>query len=284
MTYTKRLSTYLKDELPHGTTGEHCTLQREGCDLRYWLCGPDDGSRVVLTHANLTDHRMFNLQVPVLAQRHRLLLWDVRGHGASRPTHLPFTASRVVADLVALMDDLDWNTAIFIGHSMGGNIAQDVAFYHPERVRALFALDCSCNTLSLSALERLALRLAPSLLRLYPFGALKRQSAQVSSDKPEIRKYLRDVFDQLSRSEFVALSSEMASFLHAEPDYRLPLPLLIGVGEHDATGNIRAAAPIWAERDGAKLEIIPNAGHCANLDNPEAVNALLLDFLASQTR
>jgi pimeloyl-ACP methyl ester carboxylesterase len=69
--------------------------------------------------------------------------------------------------------------------------------------------------------------------------------------------------------------------LHEDEDYYIDKPLLLICGEHDNTGNIKKIAKSWASRE-PKCEFhwIADAGHCANQDNPEAVNKLLLPFLA----
>ncbi len=256
-------------------------LEREGCRLRFWLCGPERGPRVVLTHGAGVDHREFDGQAAALAERYRVLSWDVRGHGQSRPAAAPFTIARAMDDLLAILDHLGWTAAALVGHSMGGNLAQEIVFHRPERVTAIAAIDCTCNTMRLPALQKVLLRMAPAILSLYPYGRLKRQAANASSSVPAVREYLYAAFSQLPKSELVSILNETTRCLHFEPGYRIEKPLLLMVGEADTTGNIRKIAPRWAAREPhCRFEIIPGAGHMANLDNPGVVNRLLLEFLA----
>jgi pimeloyl-ACP methyl ester carboxylesterase len=69
--------------------------------------------------------------------------------------------------------------------------------------------------------------------------------------------------------------------LRFKPDYKITQPLLLMMGDKEATGNIRKAMPLWARHAGVDLDIIPNAKHCANLDQPELFHKHLLDFLLS---
>jgi len=71
--------------------------------------------------------------------------------------------------------------------------------------------------------------------------------------------------------------------LHYEPDYTINKPLLMLVGDQDATGNIRKIMPIWAKHESdCRLEVIPNSKHAPNLDNPEVFHTVLLEFLMSR--
>src|SRR5574340_484037 len=96
-------------------------LEREGCPIHYGLLGPEHAPLVVLTHGAGIDHREWEPQLPVLTPEYRVLLWDIRGHGLSRPSGAPLTVPRVLDDLLALLDLLGVDQAAFVGHSMGGN-------------------------------------------------------------------------------------------------------------------------------------------------------------------
>lgn len=255
-------------------------LERKGCPLHYWLTGRQDHPLVVFTHGALIDHHTFDPQLSVVAQHYHVLTWDVRGHGQSQPMGEPFTVRKAVEDLVALLDVLGVRQAILIGQSMGGNIAQEMVFLHPERVIALAALDCTCNTLKLSAIERAQLWLARPLFHLYPYELLKKQSARQSALKPEVRQYLYAAMSQLSKDAFITIMLGTSLCLHDEPGYTITHPLLLLRGEYDQLGNIKTAMPRWAARDAqSRYVVVPDAGHCSNQDNVEFVNTLLLDFL-----
>ena len=75
---------------------EH-TLDRSGSRLHYWLAGPAAAPLVVLAHGMTLDHRMFEQQMPVLADTYRVLAWDMRGHGRSQPAGDTFTIDLLVA-------------------------------------------------------------------------------------------------------------------------------------------------------------------------------------------
>src|SRR5664280_2947025 len=73
----------------------------------------------------------------------RVVTWDLRGHGASRPTGAPFTAQRAIDDLLALVAHLELGRPVLVGHSLGGNLSQPVVRHDPGLARGLVALDLS---------------------------------------------------------------------------------------------------------------------------------------------
>jgi 3-oxoadipate enol-lactonase len=262
---------------------EHHALERPGCTIHFWSAGPPDRPLVILTHGAWLDHAEWDALFPLLAHRYRVVVWDVRAHGRSRPTTIPFTIRAAANDLVAILDHLRVDKATLVGHSMGGNISQEVVFLYPERVDALVLLGCTCNTLPLSRLDRFWLRLGMPLLHLYPRDLLIAQSARAGALVPGVQVYLAAAFDKLFRAELVAILSATTDCLPEEPGYRIAHPLLLAHGAEDATGNIRRIAPLWAAREPhCRYEVIPDAGHTANLDNPTHFDALLLDFLHAQ--
>lgn len=263
--------------------GQHqYILERDGCPVHYWRSERMAGPLVVFTHGAGADHHMFDTQIAALEDRYQTLTWDVRGHGCSRTLGAGFSIRATVADLIAILDDIKVQQAIFVGQSMGGNITQELVRRHPERVAALILVDCACNTFPLSAAERLLVRLTPVILRLYPYETLLRQSAKAAAVKPDVQQYVCDAMHRLSKDEIVIVLTETMKCLRDEPGYRIPKPFLLVRGEHDSTGAIAKQAPQWAARESqCRYVVIPNAGHCANQDNPEYFNQLMREFLSA---
>jgi len=255
-------------------------IVREGSTIRFWLTGSAGRPLVVFTHGAGVDHREWKDTLDVVAKEFRVMCWDVRGHGQSQPEGSPFTLARATEDLLALLDTLRANKATLVGHSMGGNIAQEVIFRAPESVQAAVLLGCTSNTQRLSRAERWLARIIISMMKLYPYKLLLRQSAGMFSTHPEVCAYLREAFAQVSETEFRALLPRLLKDLHEEPGYKIPVPFLLVHGANDKSGNIRKLAPTWAHAEPqSEYAVIPNAGHVANMDNPQVFNQLLLDFL-----
>lgn len=92
------------------------TLERAGGRIAYWLAGSAGRPLVICTHGATMDHHMFDAQVAVLSPHYRVLTWDVRGHGQSRPAGEKFSIRLAVEDLRAIMDELGYNEAVLSGN------------------------------------------------------------------------------------------------------------------------------------------------------------------------
>lgn len=259
-------------------------LERSGSRIHYWLAGPEHGRLVAFTPGATMDHRMFDSQVSaVIGAGYRALTWDPRGHGLSKPLGDGFSVGAASEDLLAILDRTGTKEAFLVGQSLGGNVAQELVFCHPERVLALVVIGCTCNTMLPSKFGLLALKASPLAFRLWPYGDLKRRTATSVSAKPDVQEYASGAIGQVSKEEFLTIWQAAAHTLHEEPGYRIERPLLITHGEEDRLGNISKIAPNWAARDPkCRYVVIPGAGHNANQDNPTFFNRLLLEFLDEQ--
>jgi pimeloyl-ACP methyl ester carboxylesterase len=268
------------DEKIDETYGRHHAIERPGCQIHYWLRGSPDAPLVTLSHAALVDHTFFAQQMAALVPHFRVLTWDVRAHGASRPLNGSFTIPDTVQDLVAIMDSVGVSRAVMLGQSMGTYIGQEMTFRHPNRVSALIVIGGTCITADLGWLARQSLKSAVSIMRAWPYQNLKQASVKASAVEASSREYLRQRFDEISKAEYVKIMDGVDRCIHPEPGYRPPGPTLLLVGEHDKTGNIRRSMAAWAHREpDAEYHVISGAGHCANLDQPEELNALINAFL-----
>lgn len=258
------------------------TLTREGCALHYWVLENPGRPWLMLLHGAATDHHMFDMQYPALAGNYSLLAMDERGAGLSRPLGDTLTAGMLADDAVAILDREGIEAATLIGQSLGGNIAQEIVYRYSPRVAACVFIDCTCNTMALTRFERLMLRLSPAIFALYPEKTLVGQSARVSALKPEVQAYLRTTMGAVGKRDFSRIMCTAAlGCLHHDEAFRIARPMLLLCGEADGTGNIRKCAPIWAAREPmCEYHVIREAGHCANMDQVDKVNGLILNFLA----
>jgi len=85
----------------------------------------------------------------------------------------------------------------------------------------------------------------------------------VSATSKESQDLLRKAMQQMRKEEYVHVLMDATLCLRYDPEYKVTQPLLLMMGDKEATGNIRKAMPLWAKHDGVDLVIIPNARHCA---------------------
>src|SRR3954463_7236447 len=116
-------------------------INRDGVNIHYEVYG--SGPPLLLTHGYSSTSGMWQGQIEALSKHHKLVLWDMRGHGQSDYPDDPaaYSEALTVADIAALLDAVGAGQAIVGGLSLGGYMS--LAFYrsHPERVRALLVID-----------------------------------------------------------------------------------------------------------------------------------------------
>ncbi|MFF2389908.1 alpha/beta fold hydrolase [Agromyces sp. NPDC058104] len=254
-------------------------LPLPGVSLRYADSG-GDGHPIVFLHGAGVDRTMFAAQRDALVGAgYRVVLVDLRGHGASRPNTAPLTADLLTSDIEALVAHLGLHRPVLVGHSLGGNLAQRLVRRDPDRWAAIAVLDSTWNAGPITGLERFALRSAAPVLRLVPARSLPRMMADASAVTPSARTELARVFAVQSKAEFIAVWRATTEFVEPDSGYRVPVPLLLVRGAADRTGNIATAMPRWAAAEGVDEVVIEGAGHVVTLDAPDAVSAVLRRFL-----
>ena len=255
-------------------------LIRPDATIRYWTGGPDTAPTLMLLHGATLDHQAWDPQVDALMAQYRLVVPDLRGHGASTGPG-QFTFEDTVGDIVALLDHLDLERIGLVGLSLGGNIAQEIVYRSPELVDALVVADSTCNTASRHPLEAAWAIAALASLGMTSRETFLQRAAAATAQDAAVQQYVLDVNAHRSNRDATQIvASMLASGLHADPDYRLPIPTLLVHGDGDGMGDIVEGTRAWAEREPLGLYVtIPNAGHASNQDNPEAFTAELAAFL-----
>lgn len=237
-------------------------------------------------------------QVPAFSRDYQVIIFDHRGVGRSDKPDEPYSTRGFAADAVGLLDALGIENAHFLGHSMGGRVAQWVALDFPERVRSLvlsssgsgqYAPDVEIlRGLPLKQTERMIEQgyerwwethfvdndfMFPPEVRKQKPDLLAKRREMARSSRPPLRHYLRHVIAR-QQHETTALLSEIKA------------PTLVLVGAKDTTiggtGNHFAAAQDLATCiPNARLEVIKGAAHGYLWQMPETANGVILDFLRS---
>ena len=245
------------------------------------------GPAVVLLHGHTLDGRMWVPQVAVLKRYHRVLTYDLRGFGRSDvPTEgVPYSHAE---DLRALVEHLHAGPAHLVGLSLGASVAVEAAIHSPALVRSLTLIDASAVAgfpwpAQLSEMFAGVHATAKS----GDMAAAKAQWASVewfapSRAKPQVAAFVDEMLADYSGWHFVH-RNPVKKFDPPANDRlgEIAVPTLVIVGELDlAYYNIPLAERLRDAIPGARLVVLPGVGHLASLEAPEAVNALLTEFLA----
>lgn len=248
--------------------------------VHYWVAG--EGAECILfTHGATADHGLMQPQMDHFAASYRVINWDVPAHGLSRP-YQGFTLQAAAQEIVHILDAEGIDRAHLVGQSMGGYISQVVALEHPGRVQTLAAVDSSPIQPSYySAMDNWLLSITPPLLKMYPYRMLINTIAKQVSCTAEGQAYMLQTLMQYTKGEIAEIMGRVYTGLQVyKQDFVLPHPLLIVYGQADHSGKVIAYCRRWAARENRPLQVVPQAAHNANMDNPEAFNRILESFLA----
>jgi len=262
-------------------------LAHRGSKIHYWRLKQKNAPCLVFTHGATLDHKMFDPQIPTLASAgYSILTWDMRGHGLSKPIGANFTLKQVTDDLLFLLDSLEIRQVILIGHSFGGFVTQEFTRQHPERVKALCLIGCTDLAARPSVMMRIASKILPRLLPLFSVKNFQKRTLENLSEKESVVNYAVDTTNLLSKEEFIEIIMAGVECLGFDSGYGhgyiIPMPFLLTHGERDKAneGIFSRNGPKWAEKEpNCTYQVVPDAGHTANQDNPEVFNQILLEFL-----
>jgi 3-oxoadipate enol-lactonase len=273
----------VKSRRPSYPTRAMPYLEQEGRSLYYEEAG--EGPAIVLGHSFFCSGEMWRYQVPVLAKSHRVITLDYRGHGRSSPVREDLDVYDLMDDTLVVLDHLGVEQAIWAGLSVGGMTAMRAALKFPERVRALILLDTDAGAeRSWIKMKNRPMGAGTRLLGLRPFlpAIVKamfgpttcRENPQLveewkgrfaAADAESMRHYL----EALMRRDSVAP--------HLED---IQVPVLVVVGAEDRALPPALSRKIADALPNSSLVEIPRAGHLCTLEQPEAVTAAMLEFVA----
>ena len=246
-------------------------INRDGVKIYYEVHG--SGPALLLTHGYSSTSAMWQGQVEALSKHHKLVLWDMRGHGQSDyPEDLKaYSEALTVADMAALLDEVGAENAIVGGLSLGGYMS--LAFYraHPERVRALLIVDTGPGFRKDDAREAWNRRAHETGDRCEREGLAVLKSA--SRERSDVSH--RDA-SGLARAARGMLTQRDARVIESLPSIKVPS--LVVVGADDAP-FLAASDYMAAKIPNAKKVVVPAAGHAVNIDQPQAFIEAVLPFL-----
>ena len=239
------------------------------------------GALVILLHGLGGSRLSWQSQLTGLPH-HRVAAWDMPGYGASPPP-AEVTFRSLASDVVDFIDTLGEQRAHVVGISFGGMIAQYVAAWHPEVVRSLTLLSTS-PAFGLDGTDAAgwqAARLAPLEAGLRPTDFAEQVLRGIAGP------YITDeAFEEqriaMARVPAAGLRRSIACLVTHDSRALLAditAPTLCLVGELDEETPPQYAQYLAAHIGGARLEIIPAAGHLLNAEAPDAVNRLIVTFI-----
>jgi len=258
-----------------------------GVSLHYEVFGA--GRDIVLCHGLSGSHQDWAHPISALMADYRVVVMDHRGHGSSQAPSSPqaYSIGNFAQDVRSVMALAGVAGCCLGGHSMGGFIALELTLSHPHMVAALVLVDTSSGEVDMPP-EHTEVRLRA--LELARSAGMQAAFEYVAASSPMTREYFerRPRMREVARQRAVETSVE--GYVHSWRAIRewapvtprlseIRVPTLVVVGEAD-TPFLRPARVLAEGIPNAQLVVIPGCGHSPHLEEPEAFNRALRDFLA----
>ncbi|MBV1931327.1 MAG: alpha/beta fold hydrolase [Porticoccaceae bacterium] len=248
-------------------------IDRNGVKIYYDIQGPQGALPILLSHGHAAATQMWAGQVEALKQQFRIITWDLRGHGRSDCPTDPalYSVEHTVDDIAAILDACGIDKAVIGGHSLGGVMSFQFQLKYPDRVLAMTILNSGPGFRSDSTRDKWNLsceRTASSLER-------KGLSALSKSDEVHA-EWHSDVWGLIHSARGI-MTHQDARMIDELGNIDVPVLVLVGAQDKEFLG---AGEYMARKIPNVQKKIIEDAGHAANLDQPEIFNQLLINFLA----
>lgn len=241
------------------------------------------GSPLVLLHPFPTNHHFWEPLVPRLSTRYRLIMPDLRCHGASQPGSGAAMAKHTT-DLLRILEAEQIARARFAGVSIGGYLLFEFWRQHRERVEAMVLCDTRAQADTAEG-RQTRLKAAEEVERSGPDNYIdsmvpKLLGETTRTNRPDIVVRARAMMDSMTREGISCALRGMAARPDSIPTLKtINVPVMVIVGEEDSLTPLADAELMHREIRGSSFAVVPGAGHYAPFEQPQAVGQLMRGFL-----
>ena len=268
--------------------------------LAYMDIGPRDAPPVVLIHGYTDSARDWATLAPVLAAaRFRLIIVDLRGHGASGKPECCYSRFDFAYDVKLLLANLKVDSANIVGHSLGSVVAQTFAELWPGATRRLVLVSSTGTSFGVDESSGKGGGLAPQVPQQpqvpgWLAGAARLQDP-IDPESPFMREWWKesmrinpDFFSSRQRRDAAAIPAhvwrDIADQTLLGDDLRRMLPrirapTLLIWGGRDTVMSEAGRAALRAGIKGNEVRIFPSLGHDLFWEDPRAVGSVMITFL-----
>jgi pimeloyl-ACP methyl ester carboxylesterase len=253
-----------------------------GFRLHYAEAGAEHPRTLVLLHGYTDSWRSFELVMPLLAQSHRVLALDCRGHGDSaKPDGDDYSTVRLARDVAEFLDHLQVPATTLIGHSMGSFIARRMAVDFPERVENLVMVATAltgdnCNVRALArAVEAFGDQVPATFIHDF-------QSSCIAQPRLMPEWFFRQCLAASTKVPPHVWRAVCHGMRQIDQTYRLgtiTCPTLVLGGRRDAVFSLAEQEEVVRYVPGAHGRFYRHAGHSPHWEEPGRFAEDVLEFL-----
>ncbi len=252
----------------------------DGCPIHVRDEGRADGPAVVLSHAIGGGISMWDAQAEPFGGRFRVIRHDSRGHGGSGLGGDVHSVEMLAKDVLAVLDALGVKRAHFVGLSQGAMTGMWLAAHTPDRIDRLVLANTTAHIPARDMLNGwIATALKDGLDSIAPPTMDHWLSPQFKAAHPDRTRALAETFRTMSPKGFAASCAVLRDSDRREDLKHIKAPTLVIAGIEDGPMGAAAAQALVDGIADARRADIAAAGHLSPIENPEAFNAAVLEFL-----
>jgi 3-oxoadipate enol-lactonase len=235
-----------------------------------------------MANSLMSNHTMWDWNVPALADRYRVLRYDKRGHGGTQTTPGAYSIAQLADDAVGLLDALQIKKVHFVGLSIGGMIGQQIGARFPERVYSLSLCDTASEMPPRSLWEdRFATARKDGIAGLVD-GTIKRWFTDPFVERaPQDIEKVRQMILDTDVDGYIGCGSGVRDMAQTTMLLKIKAPTLVLTGRQDPACTVEQSIVLNRMIDGSKLVIIEEAAHLSNIEQPAVFNQTIREFIDS---
>jgi pimeloyl-ACP methyl ester carboxylesterase len=258
-------------------------------DLQVREDGPADGQALVLLHGFACSLDWWDRMVPALARDHRVIRFDLLGHGGSEKPKKGYGMESQARLVAAALDRLRVRRAVVVGHSMGGSVATALAEEQPALVESLVILDSPSKSgdaeLPFTARLGFVPVLGQAIKRVVPDSMIRNGLESAFADGFEVPDQFVEDFREMTYTSYDDSHRGSADYSDqsglAERLADESLPLLVVFGSQDDLVDPESAQG-YRRVPGARIVVLDGVGHSPHVERPAATARLIENFLSQR--
>jgi 3-oxoadipate enol-lactonase len=254
----------------------------DGQVIAYREDGVADGTPIALANSLGTDLRLWDLQLAVLATSHRIVRFDMRGHGRSSVPDGEYTLERLALDALELFEELRIDRLAFCGVSLGGMVGQWLGVHARSRLSKLILCNTSAYLGPRQAWDERIARVRAGGMAAVSGAVIERWFTPGYREAGgSAVSIARDMLLTTAPVGYAGCCTAIRDMDLRHSVAAIAVPTLVVGGLLDPATPPEHAEHLVANISGACLAMLP-AAHLSNLEQPDAFNRVLVDFLCGQ--
>jgi 3-oxoadipate enol-lactonase len=252
----------------------------DGVRLAYRVDGSGAGPTIVMVNSLGTDLRMWDPQVALLSRSFRVVRFDCRGHGASEVPTGPYTIERFGHDLLALLDTLQIERAHICGLSLGGMVALWFAARYPERIMSAVFANTAAQIGTAELWSARMHAVSEGGMSAIRDAVLARfLSEEFRRRHPAVVRQIGGMIEATNPNGYMGACAVLRDTDLRERLAAIHVPALILASTLDESTPLSQARELHSAIAGSTLEVLSEAAHLSNVEQPEKFSQYLLAFL-----